>query len=155
MANNYKIQQVLQEYEELGKIMNPKITFINSENRTSGVCYLDCNTIFKTLHMRYDGDIIVLNDTKFKVYNNDKNSKIIVTNSKKDTLNDNVLFRYKGYINSIITAGISGFGQKNTIAIQPIKGNDEPIFINEDENEWGVSSEILRKIEKQNKKELA
>ena len=102
MVNLESQRKLVEEYELLGRIIDADITFENSKDRTSGTCYLKCNTVFKVLNIKYEGEMRVLNNTKFKVFNNSLNGSIIVTNVNKDTMQEDVLFEYKGYINNII-----------------------------------------------------
>ena len=147
MVNLESQRKLVEEYELLGRIIDADITFENSKDRTSGTCYLKCNTVFKVLNIKYEGEMRVLNNTKFKVFNNSLNGSIIVTNVNKDTMQEDVLFEYKGYINNIINANIVGFNQKRPLAVRVIRVPGEPVYLKDNSDTWNTSSEILKEPE--------
>ena len=51
MVNLESQRKLVEEYELLGRIIDADITFENSKDRTSGTCYLKCNTVFKVLNI--------------------------------------------------------------------------------------------------------
>ena len=132
-----RIAQVKNKNKNLEKIMSATIsTEIVSESESATITwgmYLDANSSFRMIYIEYVGSVIITKtpDMKFSIDNNNKT--ITITNLNKTTLQDNLLFEYRGSVSKIRKAIVYGWGQRQFFA-KIITPSETSFNINNNEN---------------------